>query len=364
MKSNDIYSDLLTQIERGTWAVGDQFPTERVLAERYDVSRPTISRVLNRLRDSGHLTRLVGAGTFVATDHPAPSAKSKSLGLFIPGLGKGEIFEPICAHIAQMSARHDATVIWGSIPAESGTNRVEMLVQSAQRLVKNGVDGVFMQPIEREENAEAKNRAVAEVFENASIKIVLLDADYSPYPKRSGHDMVGIDNIASGFSLCQHFMDQGARRIDFLWQEFTAETCSQRLIGYREALFRAGLGPSPEFEHQGDPRDPEFVESLVKAGVTDLICSNDETAALTMQSLDRLGINIPGQFRIAGFDDVKYARLARVPLTTIRQPCEEIAAVALKTMIERIETPDLAARLILIGSTLCARTSTQRKSQE
>ena len=361
MKSKDIYSDLIAQIESGTWAAGDQFPTERVLAERYDVSRPTISRVLKRLGDSGHLERKVGVGTFVTTNHPSQSSKLKSIGLFIPGLGKGEIFEPICAQIAEMSADENMTLIWGSIPSESQSNRTEMLIQSAQRLVKNGVDGVFMQPIEREENAVAKNRAIADVFEKASVKIVLLDADYSPYPKSSGHDMVGINNIASGFSLCQHFIDQGARRIDFLWEAFAAETCAQRLIGYREAQYRAGLGPSPAFEHQGDPRDLEFVSGLVEAGVTDLICSNDETAALTMRSLDRLGIDIPGQFRIAGFDDIKYSRLARVPLTTIHQPCKEIAAVALRTMIERIENPDLVTRLILIESTLCARTSTQRK---
>ena len=63
-----------------------------------------------------------------------------------------------------------------------------------------------------------------------------------------------------------------------------------------------------------------------------------------MRSLEVLDLNVPEDIRIAGFDDVKYAHLARVPLTTMKQPCRELGELALNTLIERIETPTLPPR--------------------
>ena len=195
------------------------------------------------------------------------------------------------------------------------------------------------------------------MFEHAAIPLVLLDGDYLAYPKRSAHDVIGIDNIAASYQLCAHFIAQGAKRVDFLWQPNTAGTYIQRLIGYREALFRAGISPNTSFEHEGNPRDSQFVKSLVEKGVTDLICVNDETAALLMRELNALGREVPKDMRIAGFDDVKYAHLARVPLTTMRQPCRALGELALSAMLERIANPELPPRDITTSATLCVRES-------
>ena len=359
MKTEDIYLDIVRQLTEGVWAVGDQLPTERALAEHYGVSRPTVSRVLNRLRDSGQIRRTVGAGSFL-TEAPRPLVNTqRNIGLFIPGLGKGEIFEPICARIAELSQHYNFNLIWGSMPAHEADDHDEKLVQAAQRFIDQGVQGVFFQPIERESGAENKNLKIAAMFEQAAIPLVLLDGDYLAYPKRSAHDLVGIDNIAASYQLCEHFIKQGATRVDFLWQPNTAGTYIQRLIGYREALFRAGITPNRSFEHEGDPRDKAFVRTLVDAGVSNLICANDETAALFMHELDNLGLEAPKDMRIAGFDDVKYAHLARVPLTTMRQPCRTLGELALSTLIERIKNPNLPPRNITARALLCVRESSQ-----
>ena len=360
MKANEIHADILRQLAEGVWAAGDQLPTERALAEHYGVSRPTISRVLNRLRDSGQIRRVVGAGSFL-TGSPAKSssAAQKNIGLFIPGLGKGEIFEPICARIAELSHQYNVNLIWGSIPASEANDHGDKLIQAAQCFIDQGVNGVFFQPVERENGAENKNLKIAAMFADALIPLVLLDGDYLPYPKRSPHDLVGIDNIAAGYQLCDHFIRQGAVRVDFLWQPNTAGTYIQRLIGYREALFRADLQANKAFEHEGDPRDMAFVQKMVNSGVTNLVCVNDETAALVMRGLETLGLEVPKDIRIAGLDDVKYAHLARVPLTTMRQPCRELGDIALKTMINRIENPEFPPMDIALSATLCIRESSQ-----
>lgn len=363
MKTEDIYADILAQLSQGVWKVGEQIPTERVLAERYGVSRPTISRVLNRLRDAGQLKRVVGAGSFLTAPEKGRDHARATIGLFVPGLGRGEIFEPICARIAELSQEYEITLVWGSIPGSGNEDRGERLLRAARYFVAQGLDGVFFQPVERETGAEAKNLRIASVFDQAGVPLVLLDCDYLPYPERSGHDLVGIDNIAAACRLCGHLLGQGARRVDFVWPPDTAGTRNLRLIGYREALRRAGLVPEGRFEHEGDPRNPDFAEELLRSGATDLICVNDETAALLMGTFGELGLSVPGDLRIAGFDDVKYARLARVPLTTMRQPCRDLGELALRTMIDRIEHPDRPTRTITTDARLCERESTRKPGE-
>ena len=71
-----------------------------------------------------------------------------------------------------------------------------------------------------------------------------------------------------------------------------------------------------------------------------------------MQTLITLGQNIPRDIRIVGIDDVKYARLLPVPLTTQHQPCRDIGRVALAVMLDRISNPHLPPRDVLLGCQL------------
>jgi DNA-binding LacI/PurR family transcriptional regulator len=131
-----------------------------------------------------------------------------------------------------------------------------------------------------------------------------------------------------------------------------------RLIGYRECLYRAGINPRMDLEHEGDPRDTAFVKGLIRDGARDIICVNDETAVLLMKTVETLGLTVPNDVRIAGFDDLKFAHLAHVPLTTMHQPCRAIGELALSAMLERVANPDLPPRTISASATLCIREST------
>jgi transposase len=70
-----------------------------------------------------------------------------------------------------------------------------------------------------------------------------------------------------------------------------------------------------------------------------------------------LGLQIPNEIRIVGIDDVRYARLLPVPLTTQHQPCRDIGRVALAVMLERIGNPDVLTRDVLLGCKLIVRRS-------
>ncbi len=76
-----------------------------------------------------------------------------------------------------------------------------------------------------------------------------------------------------------------------------------------------------------------------------------------MHSWRALGRRIPEEIRLVGIDDVDYAGLLPVPLTTLRQPCHEIGVAAMRAMIERVAQPDLPPREILLHGTLVVRES-------
>ena len=109
---------------------------------------------------------------------------------------------------------------------------------------------------------------------------------------------------------------------------------------------------------RGDPADETLLRSVLKKQRPDaFLCANDHTAATLMKTLIALGVQIPTEIRIVGIDDVKYASLLPIPLTTQRQPCQDIGKVAMATMFERLKNPDLPIREISLNCRLVIRKS-------
>ena len=108
----------------------------------------------------------------------------------------------------------------------------------------------------------------------------------------------------------------------------------------------------------GRPDCADWVSRLLKMhNPSGLVCANDRTAGQLMLTLNSLGVEIPTQVKIVGIDDVKYASLLHVPLTTLRQPCSEIGAAALSTMIDRLAHPTTPARHVTVECKLIVRRS-------
>jgi DNA-binding LacI/PurR family transcriptional regulator len=88
-----------------------------------------------------------------------------------------------------------------------------------------------------------------------------------------------------------------------------------------------------------------------------VVCANDWTAARLMRTLLELGYDVPRDVRLVGIDDVDYASLLPVPLTTLRQPTRQIGAAAMAAMLDRVARADLPTRDILLHGTLVVRRS-------
>ena len=95
----------------------------------------------------------------------------------------------------------------------------------------------------------------------------------------------------------------------------------------------------------------------VGRGCDAIICANDLTAAELLKTLAELKIAVPAKVRVVGFDDVRYATLLPVSLTTISQPCREIAQIAFRAMQERIKEPTIPTRTLTVAPRLVVRDS-------
>jgi DNA-binding LacI/PurR family transcriptional regulator len=170
---------------------------------------------------------------------------------------------------------------------------------------------------------------------------------------------VGIDNRRAGFMITEHLLKLGCRRIGFIAYPHSATTVDSRIAGYREALLTFGVAPDPMMIHRLDPESIETVQSALRIMQPEaVVCANDRTAGYSMRTALKLGYRVPEDLRIAGIDDVRYATLLPVPLTTIHQPCREIGEVAMAAMVERVSRRDMPSREILLASALVVRDST------
>jgi LacI family transcriptional regulator len=351
-----ISRELLAEIAAGKYAPSGRLPSEVQLVNRFGVSRPTVARALRDLQEQGLIERRVGSGSYARS---RSSAAPHQLGLLIPGLGRTEVFEAICGELAGLARVHGYDLLWGGADhrprAELGAGDAEAL---CEQFIRSRVAGVFFAPFEHAAGSEEVNHGLAEALRRAGIAVVLLDRDLGTFPARSEFDLVGVDNFAGGYGLAEHLLKLGCRSLAFVARPHSAPTVNARIAGTREAILDRGMRVPPDFVRVGEPDDPRFVRGLLGNGRADaVLCANDDVAALLLRSLDRAGVRVPVDVRVVGFDDVRFAAMLSVPLTTMRQPYREIAVVALRAMLDRIADPTLPPRSLTLSPALIVRES-------
>lgn len=182
-------------------------------------------------------------------------------------------------------------------------------------------------------------------------------------------DVVAVDDGQAGRLAMRHLISCGHRRVAFVAIPELSDSSDQaRYEGCREEAAAAGLGGVMRIEWS-PPSDRVEVDGVscslsdVFTGpdrMTAVFASNDLAAIELMEFADRVGLAVPGELSIVGFDDVAMAGLARIGLTTIAQPRDELARLGITTMIERIEGRLIGApRTVLVAVKLVQRVSTE-----
>jgi DNA-binding LacI/PurR family transcriptional regulator len=256
---------------------------------------------------------------------------------------------------APQASKHG--LLWGRNDLVEATKE-EQARSLCQQFVERRVEGVFFAPLETTSGSNNTNEEIVKALDKAQIPVVLLDRCILPFPQRSRYDLVGINNRRAGYLATEHLLAHGCSCILFVADMSVSSTVEARIVGFREALISHNLAIEPDLVHCLASIENDGLAKMLKSLRPDgFVCVNDRTAGRLMQSLLSLGHRIPHDFKIVGIDDVEYAKLLPVPLTTVHQPCREIGRAAISAMLERIKDPNMLARDILLDCRLVVRAS-------
>jgi len=173
---------------------------------------------------------------------------------------------------------------------------------------------------------------------------------------------VGIDDRAAGRDITRYLLDLGHRRFGFIQGIEGHESAEGRHAGFLAAIEEAGIDPTSVIAARGNFTFHAGIEHGQRILArpdrpTALICANDDTAAGAMLAAHKLGLDIPREISIVGFDDTPVSEIVWPPLTTVHQPIREMGRRAVELVIKALMESDSSPRSELIPYHIAERES-------
>lgn len=332
---------------------GDAIPSERELAQNYEVSRVTVRRAISDLVNEGFLRREDRRGTFVADASRAVP--------WLPHTGRRLIGVLLCRISNFFSERllrgmDDASHEFNySVAFASSDENPLRAAQQIERMADEGVAGFIMVPLAGE-NYRDINERLFEQVRSKGLPFVLLDC----YVEGSGADTVVSDNFDGAYRATQHLIDLGHRHIAFL-AYLPTSAVEERIAGYRKCLRDNGVAPSESLLRRVRP-------DQVKAAVKDLLhedpkvsaifCVNDSKAMLAWEAVREMGLRVPENVALVGYDNMYGSTGPGALLTTTDQPLYDEGKMACEMLFQRLEGLEGEPRFAVLKSTLIEGHST------
>jgi DNA-binding LacI/PurR family transcriptional regulator len=307
-------------------------PTIRDVARHSGLSVATVSRVLNDMpivseEKRDRVRRAVDELGFrrSATARNLSLGRSQTVGVVAPFFTTPSVVERLRG-ISERLAEHGYDLMLFDV--ETPGQRTDALRDFAQR---DRVDGllVISLPLADDE---------VDALLRDDLPVVLIDIGHPGLPH------VMIDDVRGGELAADHLLAKGHRRIGFIGDvptnPFGFTSSERRREGLRRALRAAGIDPIDRLERRGvHGREPARELALELLGLdeppTAIFAACDVQAFGALEAADALGLRVPEDLAVIGFDDVEMA--ATVGLTTVRQPLREGGARGAELLLAAIE---------------------------
>ncbi len=344
----------MREMKRTTPATGAAKIDIRAVAAHARVSIATVSRTINRVPtvDPALAARVWKAVSqlnyFPNTQARAlVSGKSRMLGLIISEI-TNPFFPELIQEFERIAVEHNYEILIGSTNYEPA--RMELC---ARRMLERKVDGIAMMTFGFEET-------MLDRFADEDIPVVFIDL---PPRQQRGSTLV-VDYHAGIYEGVQHLAVLGHRRIAFISGPLQLGSASARRVAFMESMRSTGLTPHPEWLIEGDHTLEGGRDAMIRLLAlpnlpTAIMCSNDMTAIGVQHALFEAKLQVPGDFSLIGFDDVRLAAYTIPPLTTVRMSCREIAQAAVANLLAGLASPALKpAKQARINTRLIVRQTT------
>lgn len=332
-------------IRSGRVKVGMKLPTVREMEDRYGVSRATIVQSLTILQQQGWVERRHGSGVYVR--EPERTNNRPRLIGYVARNTDSEVILRVYDGVERVARVHDMHVLVGSSGESYETERIQV-----HRMVEAGCQAVVLFPVSRTRRQLDTDYLKKELLD---FPIVLVDIAY-PEQRRP---QVVFDNYRLGYEMTKMLLHEGHRRIAFMDVESGADrlmhySTRERYRGYLDALQHAGA-PVYEEDHwvmsgklPGDDMADVVYPFLRRwygsnSRPSALIALEDFAAMRTIQVAQSLGVRVPNELTVVGFDDLAIARGFSPPFPTsdpdFRRAGEVAARLCLQWLMGSLVEP-------------------------
>jgi LacI family transcriptional regulator len=302
-------------------------PAERItlvrVAELAEVSVPTVSKVLNGHDDVAPDTRSRIESAIAETGYRRRRTARRTGGLI--DLVFGDL-SPWSVDIIR--GAEEAALAAGLRVAVSVARERSDIGQWINSVERGNTDGVILTLSDLSDAAWSRLRRLDK-------RIVVIDPVGQP---ESSVPSIGSSNWAGGMQATQHLLELGHRRIATITGRMSTLCAQARLDGYRAALARASVAPEPTLIEEGDFRfESALTSATTLLGLTEpptaIFAASDVQAMGVYEAARRHGMRIPDDLSVVGFDDIPSAAWMAPPLTTVRQPLAQMAALAVRMLV-------------------------------
>jgi LacI family transcriptional regulator, galactose operon repressor len=331
-------------------------PSVKDVAAAAGVSLGTVSNVMNR-------PEMVAAGTkerveramselgFVRNESARQLRAGTSRTLAYVMLdGTNPFFHDVAAGIEL--AAEDADLSLFICNSDSRAEREEVHLD---RLMQQRVQGILITPVNPD------SPALDEVSRRG-IPVVIVDRIRAG----GGFCSVAVDDVFGGRIAVEHLLDKGHRRVAFVGGPESIGQVRERLQGAREAWAEAGM-PADDLVHlptaaltvsEGRSAGERLSGLPARRRPTAAFCANDLLALGLLQQTIGSGQRVPDDLAIVGFDDIDFAAAAAVPLTSVRQPRQELGRTGARLLLDEATNPGHVHEQATFIPELVARAST------
>ncbi|MCL2058451.1 MAG: GntR family transcriptional regulator [Oscillospiraceae bacterium] len=353
----EIIEYIKEQIERGAYQPDDKLPTEQVLAQMFHVSRITSTRALNELQSMGLIVRRQGSGSYVASKQArgAPQHSEKYIAMIIPYVALQGRLHEILQGISDTLARRGYHLIIYNSGLDSASERTLLL-----RARTNGMCGIILYPKVDNTNIDI----VYDMYIN-KFPILLVDKKYSDIPISN----VCVDNHKGAYDVTRLLLDRGHRNIGFVTNRRMEEVYSirERYFGYCEAMRDFDVPVNFEFvvrsdmDVQDEPTSiqqaADISQKLLLGGATALFAVSDVVAFKVLKGCESVGVRVPDDLSLVGFDNLPQCAYTTPPLTTCEQDFIKVGELAVELLLRQIEHSDYSFIERRVPAKLCLRES-------
>ncbi|WP_218131871.1 LacI family DNA-binding transcriptional regulator [Thalassobacillus cyri] len=329
--------------------------TIKDVARKANVSISTVSRVLN---NSGYTSASVKEKVNKAVDElkfqknmvatAMIKKQTSTFGLIIPDI-KNIFYGELTRAIEDKAHQHGFNVILCNTD-----NNLEKEKEYLNFLLRKGIDGIIFS------TPEINDRNIREVMKSRpDLPMVILGSKV----QNVRLDEVLVDNVDGGYTATEHLIDLGHERIGYIGGQPDSYATVERLKGFKAAMEERALPLDKnhikldEFKiHSGYEKGKEILAENDRP--TAIFAGNDAIAVGVYKAARELGIRIPEDLSVIGFDDSQFAEIVDPGLTTIRTPIAEMGEKTVELAVQIIKENKNFKESIMFPPTLVERAST------